>query len=243
MHTPRKTPFEVLHGRSTTQQPPRLSLRPAEPPPPTPASVSPTSKTSGGQVRLRLSHKSLAFAAILFIVFIIIVFELGRGSGSPQQQTNARSTQKLAELRQTPVNGLLLRTDESASAPENETGVPASAGMSPSPQSPSPSSPSADPRVPGYNYFCLATMPPKYRAEADRAVAFLQRNRVDAAVFSVDNHWLQVVALRGFDTASSPQAKDYQSLLRSLGRSWKAEHRGWSDWSDLYAVKYQPPGN
>lgn len=230
MHTPRKTPFEVLHGRPPAQQPPRLSHRPAEPPPPTPASVSPTSR----EVRLRLSRKTIAFASVLFIVFIIIVFELGRGSASLQQQTNARSTQKLNELRQTQVNALLLRTD---SAPE---GGPASAGTSPAPNPQSPAPSSADPRVPGYNYFCLATMPPKFRAEADRAVVFLQRNRVDAAVFSVDNHWLQVVALRGFDTASSQQAKDYQSLLRSLGRSWKAEHRGWSDWSDLYAVKYQP---
>ncbi|MFA7236543.1 MAG: hypothetical protein WC058_06745 [Phycisphaeraceae bacterium] len=251
MHTPRKTPFEVLRDRSPAQQPSRLSHRPAEPPP---ASVSPISKTSGGsggsggkpsggggEVRLRLSHKTIAFAAVLFIALIIITFELGRGSGSPQQQTNARSTQKLNELRQTEVNALLLRTDTDASEPSPKPGQSESfPGASAVPGSSSTSSDRADPRVPGYNYFCLATMPPRYRAEADRAVAFLQRNRVDAAVFSVDNHWLQVVALRGFDTASSPQAKDYQSLLRSLGRSWKAEHRGWSDWSDLYAVKYQP---
>jgi hypothetical protein len=169
---------------------------------------------------------------------ILIAYEFGQSSArSIQKLTDARSTQKLAEILRDPVNGLLLRTDDNS----RQT-VPSHAN----PNSTDPNRPAVAPasggdlRIPGYNYFCLATMPPKYRSEAERAVAFLKRNRVDAAIFSVDNHWLQVVALRGFDSASSPQAKEYESLLRSLGRAWKAEQRGWSDWSDLYAIKYKP---
>ncbi len=96
-------------------------------------------------------------------------------------------------------------------------------------------------RQPGMNYFCLETMPNRFRSEAERAAAFLQGNSVDALVVDVQNGQIQLIALRGFAKPhSDPQAKRFASLLRSLGRTWKAEHKGWSDWKDLYAIKYNP---
>jgi hypothetical protein len=194
-------------------------------------------------MRLRITPATLMLAGLGLFLLVIIAYEIGHARNvSTQKQTDHVSTEKVTDLRHNPINGLLLRTGdgslETALAPGNESPT----GTSHPPVS-SPSggtSGGGDPRVPGYNYFCIATMTPKYQADAEKAVAFLQRNRVDAAIIPVDNRWLQVVALRGFDSASSPQAKEYESLLRSLGRAWKAEHRGWSDWSDLYAIKYKP---
>ena len=49
------------------------------------------------------------------------------------------------------------------------------------------------------------------------------------------------MALRGFaQPLSDLEAKRLEYRLKALGRSWKAQHNGSSDWRDLYAEKYRP---
>lgn len=169
----------------------------------------------------------IAVAALAGVV--VLAYEMGRASdaGTMPDQTDARSAQRLADARRQQVNPLLLsqvrRVDE-AGDPAAPPGQAADGTV----------------RVPGLNYFCLETMPARYEAEAQRAAGFLSRNGVDAAIVPVQNSRIQLIALRGFDksTLGGSQAREYENLLRSLGRAWKLEHQGWSDWSDLYAAKY-----
>lgn len=99
-----------------------------------------------------------------------------------------------------------------------------------------------DPRVSGLNYFCLATIPKAGRDHGLRAVEFLSRNEVDAQLVADHNgRSLKLVALKGFEKpGSDADAREYEYLLRTLGRKWKRLHKGASDWSDLYAEKYRP---
>jgi hypothetical protein len=102
-----------------------------------------------------------------------------------------------------------------------------------------------DPREPGLNYFRLVTMPGNARASGERAVRFLRRNGVDAALVPMkNNNSLKLIALRGFESPNSdPAARQFKRRLQSLGREWKAQHRGSSDWEDLYPEKYRPGEN
>jgi hypothetical protein len=169
----------------------------------------------------------IAIAALAGIV--VLAYQMGRGShgGALPDQTDARSAERLADARRQEVNPLLLsqvRRVNEAGDSAAPAGEPTDGGV----------------RVPGLNYFCLETMPARYEAEAKRAAGFLGRNGVDAAIVPVHNSRIQLIALRGFDKSAlgGSQAREYENLLRSLGRAWKLEHQGWSDWSDLYAAKY-----
>lgn len=104
-------------------------------------------------------------------------------------------------------------------------------------------------RVPlaaGLNYYIIDRLRPD---EALAAARYLRLHGVEAAVFSTrilfpgDSSSLRlVVALKGFapGEVSSPESKTYASRIREIGRRWRAEENGVSDFSTMYAAKYQP---
>lgn len=98
-----------------------------------------------------------------------------------------------------------------------------------------------DPRQPGLNYFRLTALPGSGKDEGQRAVEFLRENGIDAGLIPVNNgrSW-KLLALRGFDRIGSPEAKGHAEQLRKLGRLWKAQHKGSSDWNDAIFEKYVP---
>ncbi len=186
----------------------------------------------GTPLHLQLTRGVAVALGVVVVALFVVGFQLGKHAGTGRLSGEERSNQKLAAARGGTINPALLKTERSGQSggtalnPGQKTAVQAGAAA-------------RDPRRVGMNYYCLATMPLKYRAEAEKAVAFLKSNEVDARVFVVQNRMLQVIVLKGFEKPSSREAKRYENLLRSLGRTWKAEHRGWSDWSDLYAIKYK----
>lgn len=102
----------------------------------------------------------------------------------------------------------------------------------------------ADPRRPGLNYFRLFQVPSRYKTDAERVVAFLAEHKVDAAVLSIQNGDLyKVIALPGFERISDPQAQAFEKQLRLLGRMWKQQRKGSTDWQDLYPEKFLPGRN
>lgn len=105
--------------------------------------------------------------------------------------------------------------------------------------------PSGELRQPGLNYFVLVSVPSQNREELEKAVAFLAGEGVDTAVVDDNNgRSLKLVALPGFARpGSDPRAAEFEQKLKMLGRKWKAQHRGSSDWRDLYAEKYRPGVN
>ena len=153
----------------------------------------------------------------------------GTGSSSSLNEADRQSQQKMGALRREAINP----------QPLGELRTNRAAAADPTQPRPTSSANPADPRTPDLNYFCLETMPARYRDQAERAVEFLGRNGVDAAIIPVNNSRIQLVALKGFkEPYRNPQAQEYRNLLRSLGRAWKLEHKGWSDWSDTYPAKY-----
>jgi len=248
-----KTPFEIIRGRGDASDRLRVpkwwkgskhDRSEAE------SATGESRQTGwfGTPVTFRLNRGMLLGIAAVFGAALVTAYEVGVAQSGGGHAADQSSTEMAAARRQE-INARLMRTDDDGTSDANAATTSAGSpdGTTARVTSNDPDAVLSidaggpdDPRQPGMHYFCLATMPPKYRAEAEKAVRFLQQNRVDAAIVSVDNRWLQVIALKGFERSTSPQASDYKRLLLALGKAWKAEHRGWSDWNDLYAIKYQP---
>lgn len=91
-----------------------------------------------------------------------------------------------------------------------------------------------DPRLPGLNYFILATTDP---AGATEMVDFCRANGLDAHIGGGHNGRLrQVVVLPGFpsDGRGSPEIKALEARIKQVGAQWKALRRGNSDFRDYY---------
>lgn len=98
-----------------------------------------------------------------------------------------------------------------------------------------------DPRTAELNYFILASfLQPE---EADKAVDFFAANGVAAARLKPNNRGLcTLVALEGFPSGEtrSETALEYKANLLRLGRDYRRNHGGGTDFSDLYLKKHQP---
>lgn len=95
-----------------------------------------------------------------------------------------------------------------------------------------------DPRVEGLNYYVLVRDLP---AEGDRLVAWLDSRGIPAITEPVSGGLVKVIVVDGFERgqASSARALSFKQHLRELGARWKREHKGSSDFSDLYLEKHR----
>ncbi len=239
MTSPGKTPYEIIHGRDGSSRSMRVpdwgrSNNAADP-----KHAESTDADSGAwrawlvrPIRVRLNVGMVLALAGLFAACLVIAYELGRRGADLTGLAATRSTERMERLQTQQINTQLMRTDTS----ERDDDQP-DADADADPARPA-AAPGPDGRVPGLNYFCLETIPIAHRREGERAVAFLQRNGVDATLIPVNNTWLQLTALRGFAKPYGEQGARFKSLLQALGRMWKAKHQGWHDWHDVYPVKY-----
>jgi hypothetical protein len=93
-----------------------------------------------------------------------------------------------------------------------------------------------DPRVPGLNYWVIARLGPD---EARRAAAYLQASGVDVAVVETNSDkFREVIASTGFEGLSSPEAARLKSRILELGRLYRVQEKGPTDFSDMYARKF-----
>lgn len=97
---------------------------------------------------------------------------------------------------------------------------------------------SDDPRTAGLNYYILVRDLP---AEGERLVDWLGSQGISAMTEPVSGGLVKVVVLDGFERgqASSARALSFKQYLRELGARWKRDHRGSSDFSDLYLEKHR----
>ncbi len=96
---------------------------------------------------------------------------------------------------------------------------------------------SADARVKGLNYFVKN----ESEANAIRLVHFLWTNGVEAQAVKRHNSSLfQVVFLQGFDRTeiNSPRQREYERVLKQLGKAWKAQTPGATDLEQIYLDRY-----
>jgi hypothetical protein len=208
----------------------------------------------GTPLTIQCNRAALLAAIAVLGTLVVVAYEVGtRNTRAVAESTDDRSTRRLADYRAQQVNPHLVQTtgetQNRASAPPTDRrqagsaapvdGDAPEAGGPGATRSAQADQPGPDSRQVGLNYYCLATMPRRYRAEADQMIAFLQSNRVDAFVNPVDNRLIQVIVLRGFERISSPQARRFRDKLEVLGRAWKSRHGGYTDWHDMYAIKHR----
>jgi hypothetical protein len=94
-----------------------------------------------------------------------------------------------------------------------------------------------DPRVVGMNYWVVARLGPD---EARRAASFLMANGVSVAIVETNSErFREIIASTGFEgSGNSPEASRLKSRVLELGRLYRVQEKGPTDFSDMYARKY-----
>ena len=96
-----------------------------------------------------------------------------------------------------------------------------------------------DPRTSGMNYFIVATQPPD---EANEAAAFLAGRGLEVVRLPVDNRGLAiVVVLEPFapGEVGSIRARQLEARIKRLGREYRRDHGGGTDFESAYMKKYR----
>lgn len=156
----------------------------------------------------------------------------GIGSGAP-----------LAQTQSTPVTGAPAPGGTRQSQPQQQpAGQPPQQPRQPSggqaPPATRPSDLERDPRVAGMNYLIIARLGPD---EARKAAAYLQANGVDVAVIPTNSErFREVIATRGFAAGevTGPERQRLESRIKELGRLYRLQERGPTDFSDMYPKRF-----
>jgi len=189
-------------------------------------------------LRVPLGYVLVAVAGVAAAV--LLAYSIGYQAG--QNRRDRMDAQRLAGQadRQAPTRDPLL-APSAGPATAAPTAEPDDTG--PSDPAPARAATDGDPRTPGLNYFIVALYPEDL---ARRAAAFLRERGVDAAVVpnNASRNLYHVVSLRGFPRreVGTPAYTEHRALLMRLGRVWKREHDGPTDFSDAWAARYDPPG-
>lgn len=148
----------------------------------------------------------------------------------------------LAQTSQTqPVVGSPSGTRTPTQTQQPTGGAPPTGGSSaPSVTPPGvrPSDLERDPRVSGLNYLIIARLGPD---EARKAAAYLQANGVDVAVVPTgSDRFREVIATRGFPAGevTGPERQRLESRIKELGRLYRLQERGPTDFSDMYPRRF-----
>lgn len=206
-------------------------------------------------VGMRLPRGTWVMLGVGAFVLVLIVFFVGRKVGVnsmiDQRENYGRAVAGIDQKREQPIRTDLIPPSVAGTDDRLPPGTPGTRTGSSDPREiddvPAPpahagaAGNASDPREPGLNYYRLTAMPAGAE-EVGRIIAFLSENGVDAAAIPIQNgRSVKMVALRGFARPlSDPAAQQFEQRLRSLGRKWKAQHRGSSDWKDLFPEKYRP---
>ncbi len=206
---------------------------------------------------VRVSRAAIVAGVSLAIALLalggMLMHHIGYVSGQGETQNYQASVKPVEKLRELPATPLIpstvLRVQDTPGGntvgPVTHGGTAATAGLTLPATGGAVAAGTEDPRQPGLNYFRLTVLPVAAVPEAEKIVAFLGKNGVDAAVIPVQNgKAVKVVALQGFaKPVSDPAAKQYGEHLKSLGRQWRATQKGSSDWKDMFPEKYLPSKN
>jgi len=192
-------------------------------------------------------------AGYLFVVAAVVVaaglFGYVIGYGRAQRVAEAEAAERARQTvpENDPLTDAPLNIELTSPSPEGPEVRPASerenagrrrgAGSGAEDQS-EPDDAGGDPREDGLNYFVLVRDLP---TEGERLVSWLAERGVPAMTEPVSNGLVKVVVLQGVpgDQASSAQTLAFKQHLRELGARWKRDHRGSSDFSDLYLERHE----
>ncbi len=192
---------------------------------------------AGRSIRVPMGYVFLAVAVGIALLFIGYFVGHSRAAAEFRAERRAQSADLLTEPVTDPLaeRGGQLPDPGIRQAPGNSrpTGGARPAGQASAVVG-------SDPRVSGLNYFICARL---REEEAIRAAEFLSANGVAAAVTPADNARLRlVIASRGFtrDEIRGAEATALRARITSLGRIFKDQHKGPTNFHDVYPEKYQP---
>lgn len=189
----------------------------------------------GGQpVAFEISLVWMVVAAVLFVVGIVIAYNVGTRSGGGAPSTP--NTPNLAGPQGAGSGGVpntapgVQPTPNAGSAPSRSPQVPPLAATDNN----------GDPRAKGFKYYVLAH-PSTERAPA--MVEFCRTNGLDAYLVPDDNAMLRkIVVLPGYRDSSEKNSEVIRKLeadIRRVGEKWKNSQRGNKDFSDAYPENYR----
>lgn len=183
-----------------------------------------------GSVRLPTGVIALALSAGVALITVAYMVGYGVGKSAGERESMQASAPPLVDPLAGPASG--------ASMGDSVPTLPVAGGGQAAPvASATPGlTPftGEDPRLPGLNYFILATTDPPGAAEM---VDFCRANGLDAHIGGGHNGRLrQVVVLPGFpsDGRGSLETKALEARIKQVGAQWKALRRGNSDFRDYY---------
>ena len=239
--------------RITTPEP---GAAPVTAPAETPAAGVDEAFPSRAGAGIFMSYAGLGIAAGAAVLMLIVVAVIAYRSGAEDEKN-----QLLAARDQSPPSSdnSGVRGSPERPSPTNTPERPASNPDAPSatPRNTGPASPplpvlDADPRQIGWNYLTIATL---FRQDATAAAQFLTDNGVACVVVAPEGkspedllqdrraNWL-VVAREGIapDQYKTPAAQARRSQLvgevKKLGKRWKQDQKGSSDFADPYWNKF-----
>lgn len=195
----------------------------------------------GQAIRVPVGYIFIAAAAV--VILAVAVFYIGYSSGDKAAVERLKRQEKIygPPITDPVVDNLqppVLGKENKEQPPEtNKT----AAAPQPSEKQDQPEKPATElttERVPGLNYYIVASAYPM--KEAQRLVEFLRANKVPAAVFG--DRYPQVWVLKGFtrEQFRNGEAAKYKKYLLHLGRIWKSEQNGSDSLDTMYPKKYTP---
>ena len=196
---------------------------------------------AGRTIRVPAGYVFAVAAVVVAVGMIGYVIGYGRAEQKFKEESARQARQAVVTsdpLDDAPLNLNLTapRPEESGLASGLETNTETDDTGTPGPAEAEPADPTQ--RQAGLNYYVIVRDLP---AEGQRLVAWLDSRGIPAVTEPVSGGLVKVIVVEGFarGQASSAQALSYKEHLRELGRRWKREHRGSSDFSDLYLEKFQ----
>jgi hypothetical protein len=214
----------------------RVELKPAAEPPP--ERVEPA--MGGGAVRLPTNtiYITIAVALVLVVVAIVVGVQMGKSTQAKQdEQFMRRPTPNLTEPGADTPGSLGAVTPPGPAAQPNDA-----------PEGPQAPASGSDPRIKGLNYLYLAVLS---QSEAERAGKFLRDNKVQAyATAMVDTKGSQakngdplfrLFVVPGFagPDLKKTAAQNLEAEVFRLGKIWKEEHHGTSNFGEPSWEKFQ----
>lgn len=217
-------------------------------PPPIASGPGPIIASAGRSIRVPVGYVFLAVAAGIALLFAGYFVGHSRANAKVMAERRAQSAALLDDSVADPLAALGSQVSPGGNQPATN---PPRQGATPPQTRPTGTAPrpgagqasaavGLDPRAPGLNYYICARL---REEEAVRAAEFLSANGVAAAVTPADNPTLRlVVATRGFtrEEMKGGEASALRSRISSLGRIYKEQHKGPTDFHDVYPEKHQP---
>lgn len=218
---------------------------PRQPDPTWPPANSSTAAPGTG-IRLTPAIISLAVAALLMLIFGVWFFAFKMGEQKKAEDVKQfLDPNKVAANPTGPANPL---NPQGGAGSGNPVGATPTSIPEPEPAQ----EPQADPRKPGNNYLHIVTLEAK---EADRAVAYLTKNgvpaaavpdkklgKIDPADARAKNLALLVFALEPVPSdqfkASERKRLDLIEKVRQIGKKWRRDEKGPSDFGEPGWARY-----